>query len=66
MGGVLTGRDAFELLAAGATHIAVGTTLFGDPGAPGRIRAELQAELERNGFATSDEASGLAHAPACA
>lgn len=64
MGGVRTGRDAFELLAAGATHVAVGTTLFVDPGAPGRIRAELQVELERNGFTTSAEASGIAHAPA--
>ena len=41
MGGVQTGRDAAEFLAAGASVIAVGTALFTDPGAPVRIRREL-------------------------
>ena len=62
MGGVRTGRDAFELLAAGATHVAVGTTLFSDPGAPARIAAELQAELARHGLASAEAASGIAQA----
>nr|BFE88819.1 hypothetical protein GCM10020093_114200 [Planobispora longispora] len=31
MGGVLTGRDAFELILAGACVVAVGTALFHDP-----------------------------------
>jgi dihydroorotate dehydrogenase (NAD+) catalytic subunit len=62
MGGVATGRDALELLAVGASDVAVGTALFSDPGAPSRIRAELTAELAARGFATSDNAIGVAHA----
>ena len=34
MGGVWNGRDALELIACGATHVALGTVLFGDPDAP--------------------------------
>jgi dihydroorotate dehydrogenase (NAD+) catalytic subunit len=43
MGGVASGRDALDFLAAGATDVAVGTALFSDPSAPPRIRAELAA-----------------------
>jgi dihydroorotate dehydrogenase (NAD+) catalytic subunit len=60
MGGVTTGRDALELVACGATHVALGTVLFADPDAPARVRAELGEELERAGFATLDEAFGAA------
>ncbi len=35
MGGVRTGRDVLELVACGATHVALGTVLFADPDAPG-------------------------------
>ncbi len=45
MGGVTSGRDALELVAAGAGSVALGTVLFSDPGAPGRIRDELEAEV---------------------
>ena len=45
MGGVRSGRDALELLAAGATDVAVGTALFVDPGLPGRLRGEFEAAL---------------------
>jgi dihydroorotate dehydrogenase (NAD+) catalytic subunit len=41
MGGVCSGDDAFEMLAAGATLVAVGTESFRDPRAGGRIAAEL-------------------------
>src|ERR671937_767270 len=34
MGGIETGRHALELIAAGATALAIGTTLFADPSAP--------------------------------
>ena len=47
MGGVTTGRDALELLDAGATLVAVGTESFRDPGAGRRISAEL-SELAAN------------------
>jgi len=42
-GGVATGRDAVELLLAGANAVQVGTATFEDPRAPGRVLAELQA-----------------------
>jgi dihydroorotate dehydrogenase (NAD+) catalytic subunit len=50
MGGVRTGADALELVAVGATAVAVGTVLFGDPGAAARIRAELAREAAARGF----------------
>ena len=61
MGGVATGRHVLELLAAGANDVALGTILFSDPAAPGRIRAELEAELSTHGFADADNAVGAAH-----
>jgi dihydroorotate dehydrogenase (NAD+) catalytic subunit len=62
MGGVARGRHALELLAAGASDVAVGTALFADPGAVTRIRGELEAELAALGFAKPDNAVGVAHA----
>jgi len=62
MGGATTGRDALELVAAGASAVALGTILFADPDAPGRIRAELYAELERLGLPSLDAVRGVAHA----
>jgi dihydroorotate dehydrogenase (NAD+) catalytic subunit len=50
MGGVRTGLDALELLAVGATAVALGTVLFGDPSAPDRIRDELTREAATRGF----------------
>jgi dihydroorotate dehydrogenase (NAD+) catalytic subunit len=64
MGGVWSGRDALDLIAAGATHVALGTVLFSDPGAPGRIRAELAAETAALGLSDPDDARGLAHSSA--
>jgi dihydroorotate dehydrogenase (NAD+) catalytic subunit len=61
MGGVASGLHALELLAAGANDIALGTVLFSDPAAPGRIRTELEAELAAHGFVDADNAVGAAH-----
>jgi dihydroorotate dehydrogenase (NAD+) catalytic subunit len=61
MGGVRTGRDALELFAAGASAVAVGTTLFSDPCAPARIRDELAAELAALGLSSPEQARGIAH-----
>ena len=47
MGGVWNGRDALELIACGATHVALGTVLFADPDAPRRVRDELRAAATR-------------------
>jgi len=63
MGGVMTGRHALELLAAGANDIALGTVLFADPAAPARIRGELEGELAAHGFADADNAVAAANAP---
>jgi dihydroorotate dehydrogenase (NAD+) catalytic subunit len=63
MGGIQTGRDALEFLACGATHVALGTVLFADPDAPGRVREELAEALAEAGFARPEEAVGVAHDP---
>jgi dihydroorotate dehydrogenase (NAD+) catalytic subunit len=41
MGGIASGRDAADFLAAGARCVAVGTESFRDPAAGRRIGAEL-------------------------
>jgi dihydroorotate dehydrogenase (NAD+) catalytic subunit len=60
MGGVSNGRDALELIACGATHVALGTVLFADPGAPVRVRQELEAEAARAGFDRPADAFAVA------
>jgi dihydroorotate dehydrogenase (NAD+) catalytic subunit len=47
MGGITTGRDAAEMVRAGATLVAVGTESFRDPAAGTRIAEELAGELAR-------------------
>ena len=47
MGGISSGRDAAEMVAAGATLVAVGTESFRDPAAGSRIAEELAGELAR-------------------
>jgi dihydroorotate dehydrogenase (NAD+) catalytic subunit len=61
MGGVSTGRHALELIACGATHVALGTVLFGDSEAPARVRSELAGEVARLGFDRVEDAAGIAH-----
>jgi dihydroorotate dehydrogenase (NAD+) catalytic subunit len=63
MGGVSTGRDALELIAAGATHVALGTVLFGDPDAPPRVRSELSLALANAGFDNARDAFCAAQEP---
>ena len=61
IGGVMTGRDVLELVAAGASAVGLGTVLFVDPDAPRRIREELAAEVALLGLESLDEAHGAAH-----
>jgi dihydroorotate dehydrogenase (NAD+) catalytic subunit len=61
MGGVQTGLDALEFIAAGARHVALGTVLFSDPDAPARIRAELHAAVGARGWNSFDDAYAIAH-----
>jgi dihydroorotate dehydrogenase (NAD+) catalytic subunit len=60
-GGIGSGRDALEFLAAGAAAIALGTVLFADSDAPGRVRRELAEELASRGLSVPADATGLAH-----
>ena len=61
MGGVASGRDALELILAGASGISVGTASFGNPTALISIQNELRDLLTARGFATLQQAIGYAH-----
>jgi len=61
MGGVASGRDALELIFAGASGISVGTASFGNPTALITIQNELRDLLAARGFATVQQAIGYAH-----
>ena len=61
MGGVQSGLDALELIAAGASAVALGTILFSDPDAPARIRSELASEAAARGLDHPLDARGAAH-----
>jgi dihydroorotate dehydrogenase (NAD+) catalytic subunit len=61
MGGIRTGLDALEFVAAGARHVAIGTALFADPDAPSRIRMELHAAARERGWNTYEDAYAAAH-----
>ena len=50
VGGVRTGRDALELVAAGASAVQVGTAVFNDPTAPVRVLRELCRAARRQGL----------------
>ncbi len=50
MGGVSTGRDAIELMMAGASAVQVGAAIFPDPYAPVRIVNEMNDFLESKGI----------------
>jgi dihydroorotate dehydrogenase (NAD+) catalytic subunit len=61
VGGVRTGRDALELVAAGACAVQVGTATFNDPCAPRRVLDELEAEIARHGLVRFADVVGIAH-----
>ena len=63
MGGVASGRDALEMIAAGASAVSVGTASFGNPTALPMIQSELKELLIAKGFASLREAVGFAHRP---
>jgi dihydroorotate dehydrogenase (NAD+) catalytic subunit len=66
MGGVRTGRDALELILAGASMVGVGTTIFHDPSACVRILRELEEELAHRGVERLTDVVALAHEPRAA
>ena len=61
MGGVTNGRDALELIYAGASGVSVGTATFGNPTADMRIKSELEALLKEKNFTSLEDAVGAAH-----
>lgn len=61
MGGIRTGHDALEFIAAGASAVSIGTVVFGDPSAPWRIANELGQELATRGYEKLTDAIGAAH-----
>ena len=61
MGGVVTGRDAFELVLAGANAVSVGTATFGNPMALMQVKHELETILIERGFISFKEAVSFAH-----
>ena len=61
MGGVSSGRDALELILAGAKGVSIGTASFGDPAAIIMIQNELIELLKARGFTSVAQAVGYAH-----
>lgn len=61
VGGVRHGRDALELVAAGATAVQVGTAAFNDPTAPHRVGVELEELVAEQGFDRFTDVVGIAH-----
>jgi dihydroorotate dehydrogenase (NAD+) catalytic subunit len=61
MGGVWNGRDALELIAAGASSVALGTVLFSDPWAGVRVREELHSAAEVLGLPDPWLAVAISH-----
>lgn len=61
MGGVTSGRDALEMIFAGASGVSVGTATFGNPTAAIKIKQELQEGLKSRGFNSLMDAIGVAH-----
>ena len=61
MGGVSSGRDALELILAGASGVSIGTASFGNPTALMQVQHELMELLVARGFTSLSEAVGFAH-----
>ena len=61
MGGVASGRDALELILAGASGVSIGTASFGNPMAIMTIQNELKQLLIDRGFTSLKQAIGYAH-----
>ena len=52
LGGISNGTDAIEFMLAGASAIEVGTANFVDPSVTGKIVDEINAYLDRHGYAS--------------
>ncbi len=57
VGGILSGKDAFEFLLAGATGVQVGTTFYEEgPDCFGRLNAEFDSIMKRKGYSKIEDA----------
>ena len=63
MGGVASGKDALEMILAGASGVSIGTASFGNPTAIMKIQTELKQLLIDRGFTSLKQAIGYAHRP---
>ena len=63
MGGVASGKDALEMILAGASGVSIGTASFGSPTAIMKIQSELKQLLIDRGFTSLKQAIGYAHRP---
>ncbi|MDP5051350.1 MAG: tRNA-dihydrouridine synthase, partial [Candidatus Planktophila sp.] len=63
MGGVASGKDALEMILAGASGVSIGTASFGNPTAIMAIQDELKQLLIDRGFTSLKQAVGFAHRP---
>ena len=61
MGGIVSGKDALEMILAGASGVSIGTASFGNPTAIMSIQAELKQLLLDRGFTSLKQAVGYAH-----
>ncbi|CAB4842730.1 unannotated protein [freshwater metagenome] len=61
MGGVSNGRDALEMIAAGASGVSIGTASFGNPMALISVAQDLKDLLNAKGFISLRDAIGFAH-----
>ncbi|HWE55348.1 MAG TPA: dihydroorotate dehydrogenase [Acidimicrobiales bacterium] len=61
VGGVASGEDAAELIAAGADAVQVGTATFADPTAPARVNSELATWMAAHDVTSIAALKGRAH-----
>jgi dihydroorotate dehydrogenase (NAD+) catalytic subunit len=61
MGGVASGKDALEMILAGASGVSIGTASFGNPTAIMSIQSDVKQMLIERGFTSLKEAIGFAH-----
>ena len=61
MGGVTSGKDALELIFAGASAVSIGTANFGNPTAAMKVKKEIRELLIERGFNSVSSAIGVAH-----
>ena len=58
MGGIASGKDAIEMMMAGASAVQVGAAIFADPYAPIHIIDEMNEWLDEHGIASVNDIVG--------